>query len=105
MENFKRNVVIKTTEEFHRRLEFVLKGEKTVCCIKIKMFWEEPIAYFPLIRHGPHRKRRVQQFLYFFHGNVFTEPSPSIDKGIHIQRHRLMGGIYESKPLRWAQVP
>jgi hypothetical protein len=26
-----------------------------------KKFWEELIAYFPLIRHGPHRKRRLQQ--------------------------------------------
>jgi hypothetical protein len=26
-----------------------------------KKFWEEPIAYFPLIRHGPHRRRRLQQ--------------------------------------------
>jgi hypothetical protein len=26
------------------------------------MFWEELIAYFPLIRHGPHRKRLLQQF-------------------------------------------
>jgi hypothetical protein len=23
-----------------------------------KKFWEELIAYFPLIRHGPHRKRK-----------------------------------------------
>jgi hypothetical protein len=27
-----------------------------------KKFWEELIAYFPLIRHGPHRKRPLQQF-------------------------------------------
>jgi hypothetical protein len=27
-----------------------------------KKFLEEIIAYFPLIRHGPHRKRRLQQF-------------------------------------------
>jgi hypothetical protein len=27
-----------------------------------KKFWEELIAYFPLIRHGPYRKRRLQQF-------------------------------------------
>jgi hypothetical protein len=27
-----------------------------------KKFWEQPIAYFPLIRHGPQRKRRRQQF-------------------------------------------
>jgi hypothetical protein len=26
-----------------------------------KKFWEELIAYFPLIRHGPHRKQRLQQ--------------------------------------------
>jgi hypothetical protein len=23
-----------------------------------KKFWEEPVAYFPLIRHGPHRKQK-----------------------------------------------
>jgi hypothetical protein len=27
------------------------------------MFWEEPIAYIPIIRHGPHRKRRFQLLL------------------------------------------
>jgi hypothetical protein len=27
-----------------------------------KKFWEELIAYFPLRRHGSHRKRRLQQF-------------------------------------------
>jgi hypothetical protein len=27
-----------------------------------KKFWEELIAYFSLIRHGPHRKRRFQKF-------------------------------------------
>jgi hypothetical protein len=25
--------------------------------VQNKKFWEEIIAYFPLIRHGPHRKR------------------------------------------------
>jgi hypothetical protein len=63
-------------------------------------FWKELIAYFCLIRHGPHTKRCVQQFFYFClcirsRGNVFTEPLPSNDRGIHIQAHRLMGGIYE----------
>jgi hypothetical protein len=24
-----------------------------------KKFWEELTAYFPLIRHGPHRKRKI----------------------------------------------
>jgi hypothetical protein len=27
-----------------------------------KKFWEESIVYFPLIRHGHHRRRRLQQF-------------------------------------------
>jgi hypothetical protein len=39
-----------------------------------------------LIRHGPHWKRRVQQFFYCcmcmrYRGNVSTEPMPSNDKG------------------------
>jgi hypothetical protein len=46
-----------------------------------------------LIRHGPHWKRRVQQFFYCcvcirYCGNdrgIFTELLPSNDKGIHIQ--------------------
>jgi hypothetical protein len=29
-----------------------------------KKFWEELIACFPLIRHGAHRKRRVQKSVY-----------------------------------------
>jgi hypothetical protein len=42
-----------------------------------------------LIRHGPHRKRRVQKFLYCSvysscRGNIFTEPLPSNDRGLHI---------------------
>jgi hypothetical protein len=31
-------------------------------CITNKKFWEELIACSPLIRHVPHRKRRIQQF-------------------------------------------
>jgi hypothetical protein len=31
----------------------------------------------------------------FCHGNMFTELLPSNDKGIQIDTHRLMGGIYE----------
>jgi hypothetical protein len=39
-----------------------------------------------LIRHGPHRKRSVQQFFYCcvcirYRGNVSTDPLPSNDKG------------------------
>jgi hypothetical protein len=47
--------------------------------IKHEKFWEELIAYFPSIRHGPHRKRRVQQFFCFCmcircRSNVSTDP-------------------------------
>jgi hypothetical protein len=69
-----------------------------------------------LIRHGPHWKRRVQQFFYCclcirYRGNVSTEPLPSNDTGIfteplpsndnrmHIGTHKLMGGNYEVR--RW----
>jgi hypothetical protein len=54
-------------------------------------FWEELITYFSLTRHGPHLKRRVQQFFYYcvcirYRGNVCTEPLPSNDRGNN--RHR-----------------
>jgi hypothetical protein len=46
----------------------------------------------PFIRHGPHRKRRVQQFFYCcvcirYHGNVSTEPLPSNDRGGYTDTH------------------
>jgi hypothetical protein len=34
--------------------------------VQYRKFCEELIAYFPLIRHGPHIKRRVQQFVCCF---------------------------------------
>jgi hypothetical protein len=66
---------------------------------KNKKFWEDLIAYFPLIRYGPHIKR-LQQFSYCCvsircSGNVFTEPLPSKERGIHILTHSPTGGIYE----------
>jgi hypothetical protein len=65
-----------------------------------KKFWEELIAYFPLIRHGTHRKRPVQKFLYCllyirYRSNVFTESLHSNDRRIHTQTQRQMGGISE----------
>jgi hypothetical protein len=53
-----------------------------------KKFWEELIAYFSLLRHVQHRKRHVQQSFYWClcircRGNVFTNPLPSNDRGIH----------------------
>jgi hypothetical protein len=122
-------------------------------------FWEELIAYFSLIRHGPHRKRHLQNFSVavgtiltscyltmrgeytdrnidsplikyrqhrkwrihqFFYCCVYSLPRKRVyliiaqqrkvgyillsrclatKRGIHIQRHRLMGGIYEIR--RW----
>jgi hypothetical protein len=48
-------------------------------------FWEEPIVCFPLIRHGPQRKRRLQQLFYSFvcirwRSNVFADPMFSNDR-------------------------
>jgi hypothetical protein len=59
---------------------------------KDKKLWEEIIAYFPLIRHGPQRKGRHQQFFNCcvcirYSGNVFTEPLPRNDSG-YTYRHR-----------------
>jgi hypothetical protein len=47
-----------------------------------KKFWEELIAYFPLIGHRPDRKQRAQQLFYCYiciryRSNVFIEPLPS----------------------------
>jgi hypothetical protein len=46
------------------------------------------IAYFPLIRHGPQRRRPAQQFCCSVcircRGNVFSEPFPSNAMGIQI---------------------
>jgi hypothetical protein len=65
-----------------------------------KKFWEQLITFFPLIWDGPHRKWCFQQFFYCclcirWGSNVFTEPMPNNDRGIHAQTHRLMEGIYE----------
>jgi hypothetical protein len=70
----------------------------------VKKFWEERITYFPLVRHGPHRKRRIQQFLSCCacircRGKVFNPAFASNDKGTHVQTHRLIGGICEVR--RW----
>jgi hypothetical protein len=65
-----------------------------------KKFWEELIVYFPLIWHGLCRKRCIQQFFYCLvyircRSDVLIEPLRRNDKGIHIEAHRLMGGIYK----------
>jgi hypothetical protein len=83
---------------------------KTKCSLddKIKTRTSGKNSYFPLIRHRPHRKRCVQQFFYCWvciscRANVFTEPLPSNDRGVH----RLMGGFYEihhRDRLRWHDI-
>jgi hypothetical protein len=40
----------------------------------IQKFWEQLIAYFPLIWHEPHEKWRVQDIFYCC---VYIEPLPS----------------------------
>jgi hypothetical protein len=39
---------------------FVSFTDVTAACIINNKFWEELIAYFPLIRHGPHRKQKIR---------------------------------------------
>jgi hypothetical protein len=64
--------------------------------VRNKRLREELIACFPLIRHRPHRKRRVQQFccVYSLRQIVLTQPLPSND-WIHKKTHRMMGGMCE----------
>jgi hypothetical protein len=52
-----------------------------------KKFWEDLIAYFPLIRQRQHKKRRVQKFFYLCvcvvcSGKVYTELLPRM-RGIY----------------------
>jgi hypothetical protein len=51
-----------------------------------KKFWEELIAYFPLIWHRSHRKVCIQQFFYccmciYCCGNVSAQPLPTNNRG------------------------
>jgi hypothetical protein len=44
--------------------------------IQNKNFWEELIAYLPLVRHGPHRKRK---FLSASNRNEYQESSWGVE--------------------------
>jgi hypothetical protein len=73
------------------------------CKIINNKFWQELISYFHLIRHEPHRKRRVQQFFYCCvcircRRNGFKELMPSNDRGWTC-RQRQMWRTYEVR--RW----
>jgi hypothetical protein len=63
-----------------------------------------------LIRHGPHWKRRVQQFFYCcvcirYRGNVSTEPLPSNDKGIFTEPLASNDRGISTEPLLWQPFP
>jgi hypothetical protein len=61
---------------------------------------KERIAWFPLIRHGLHRKEPVQQFFYCC---VYSLPSK--DRRDAHPDTRTDGRYLWRTPLRWAQVP
>jgi hypothetical protein len=90
--------------------QFILSKNRSPTIVQNKKVWEELIACFLLIRHGPHIKRCVQQSFYSCvwircRGNVFTEPLPSKDRrDTHIDTHTDGRDLW-STPLRWAQVP
>jgi hypothetical protein len=102
-----------------------LKSSHAPSISSLQINWEKEVLgrtnrLFSLIRHGPHWKRRVQQFLYCcvcirYRGNVSTEPLPSNDKGFfteplssndrgthththtHTQQHEIISLLYFSK--------
>jgi hypothetical protein len=64
--------------------------KKTLIWLRIQEVLGRTNRLLPLIRHGPHWKRRFQQFFYCcacirYHGNVFTEPLAGNDRGIIIE--------------------
>jgi hypothetical protein len=77
---------------------------------KNKELWAELITYFPLIRHGPNTKRRLQQFLHCCvctrcRGNVFTEPLLINDRReTHTDTEADERDLWSTQ-LRWAQMP
>jgi hypothetical protein len=66
--------------------------------IQHNTFWEELIAYFPFIWHGPHKKRRLRQF-FVTAGTCLPSRCLATIRGTYIQTQRVIGGIYEVR--RW----
>jgi hypothetical protein len=61
-----------------------------------KKFWEQLIAF--LLYDADCVENDAFNHSYIVircRGKDFIDPLPSNDRGIHIQTHRLMGGIYE----------
>jgi hypothetical protein len=67
---------------------------------KNSTFWEELIAYFPLIQHGPHRKRRLQQFFVAAGMYVPTCYTKSKSKLLHDWQFTAHQFISVPNPLR-----
>jgi hypothetical protein len=73
-----------------------------------RKFWEELIAYFPVIRHGPHRKRRVQLFFYsacvFVAAVTFSPSRCLVTIGKYTYRHTdWWGGLWST--IFWDITP
>jgi hypothetical protein len=65
---------------------------REIHCLNKKL-WEEVIADFPLIRHGPHRKWLFQPFIAV--GTCLPSRCLAIIRQLNMQTNRLMGGIHE----------
>jgi hypothetical protein len=59
------------------------------------------IPYFPLIRHGSNRKRRLQQF-FFAAGTSLPNYCLAAIRGIHTETDILLGPIYAV--IRWDEL-
>jgi hypothetical protein len=53
--------------------------------VTIEGYTERPTDS-PLIRRGPYRKRRAQQYFYGCRGNVFSEQVPTFNRAVVLQR-------------------
>jgi hypothetical protein len=78
-------VLVRALKREQKVKEQEIKGERGWDGEENKKFWEELVAYFPYILHGSHIKRRLQQ-IFRCRGNVFNEPLPGNDRGIHSPR-------------------
>jgi hypothetical protein len=57
-----------------------------------KKFWEELIAYFPLKRHGPHRKRKIGAI--HWHTSRWSHKPPFIFSLLSIFK-KIRGGLWD----------
>jgi hypothetical protein len=90
------------TIRMSKATNFRKRTESSVLLRTNKKFWEELIAYFPLITRTAYRK--MPRKMFRCRGNVLTELLPSNDRSKHRQTHRhtsndtsIVGYIY----CRW----